>query len=35
MTSDEGSYLVATSSHYAVYEERFARLEHDIATSLV
>ena len=34
MTSDEGSYLVATRAHYAVYQERFTRLEHDIETSL-
>ena len=34
MTSDEGSYLVATSAHYAVYQERFTKLEHDIKTSL-
>jgi hypothetical protein len=34
MTSEEGSYLVATRAHYAVYHERFTRLEHDIETSL-
>jgi hypothetical protein len=34
MRSDEGSYLVATRAHYAVYEERFTRLERDIEKSL-
>lgn len=34
MRSDEGSYLVATRVHYAVYEERFTRLERDIEKSL-